>query len=144
MIWHESPIIIGVTSIICAIIIAVGEYNKPSQPNGPDRDRFRYTIKPTTTGGSPIRAFTMTTSVFLKIKLLMARIAPKGKPIKQDRTNEVKLTRIERDNISSKSESRLNISWKAVEKDSEKVCIFYQHDVPLHLSPMFQVCEVWI
>ena len=37
------------------MIIAVGVNSNPSTPSGPLRDRIRNTIRPTTTGGSPMK-----------------------------------------------------------------------------------------
>ena len=41
----------GVTITIWARIIAVGVNNNPNTLKGPERERSRYTTKPTTTGG---------------------------------------------------------------------------------------------
>jgi hypothetical protein len=37
----ESAAIIGKARMVCAIIIAEGEYNKPIKPSGPLLDRIR-------------------------------------------------------------------------------------------------------
>ena len=44
IIWAVNETIIGIIKIIWATIIAVGVYNIPNQPNGPDREINKYTI----------------------------------------------------------------------------------------------------
>ena len=49
----------------------------------------------------------------LKTKFLIARNVPNGKPIKQDKNKEIKLTFIESNKISNKSASNLTTKSKA-------------------------------
>ena len=42
--WVTKRNIIGIIKIHWAIIIAVGVYNKPKKPSGPDLDKYKYTI----------------------------------------------------------------------------------------------------
>ena len=56
---------IGKIIITCATIIAKGVYNNCKTPNGPFLANKKYTIRPTTTGGIPIRAFKIIIIVLL-------------------------------------------------------------------------------
>ena len=100
------------------MIIAVGVYNTPNQPNGPDREINKYTINPTTTGGKPIIALNIIRTVSLPQKFFIAKYVPIGKPTKQDKTNEKKLTFIESRRISKKSLSKVKNKSNACVNDS--------------------------
>ena len=102
----------GETKTTWAIIIAVGVYNRPNHPSGPDLDKYKYTIRPTRTGGSPINAFIIARRGFLVEKFLMANIVPIGIPIKQEMAKDEKETVKDRANISIRSLSKLRMSQK--------------------------------
>ena len=61
-------------------------------PSGPARDNSRYTIRPTTTGGSPMRAFNATINVCRPGKRVIAISAPSGRPITAAARTAVRLT----------------------------------------------------
>ena len=41
MVWRVSAAMIGVTSTVCAMIIAGGVNSRPHEPSGPERDSSR-------------------------------------------------------------------------------------------------------
>ena len=81
-------------------------------PRGPDREKIKYKNKPTTTGGRPIIALRKVITSFLPLKLLIARIVPKGIANMPAIASELKLTFIESRRISIRSESAeiINVS----------------------------------
>ena len=70
----------GVTRIACATTIAAGVNSRPSGPNGPERESKRYTTRPTTTAGRPMKAFSTATTTWRPGKEPVATSAPNGKP----------------------------------------------------------------
>ena len=96
---------IGVTRTVWAITIAVGVYSKPSGPSGPLAESIRYTASPTTTGGSPMNAFTVTIKVPLPGNRRTASKAPSGNPIRHAMATAKNVTCSERVTISTSEES---------------------------------------
>ena len=56
-------------------------------------------------------------------KFLIAKKVPKGKPIKQERSNEIPLTFKESNNISNKSSSKVITNSNDFAKASSKILI---------------------
>ena len=106
------------------MIIAIGVNNKPRVPSGPARESTRYTIRPTTTGGRPIKAFKRTTIVVLPGNRKTARAAPNGKPIKLAARTAAKLTCKDKTTISAKLPSKFKIREKAAANASLKFDIY--------------------
>src|ERR1041385_4540051 len=112
----------GVTIVTCARIIAVGVNNSPNTPSGPERERSRYTTKPTTTGGRPIRALRTMAAVRRPGKCKSATAAPNGKPMIAAPATPVRLIRTDSRTISSSPASSRTISLRADWKASKIVC----------------------
>ena len=74
------------------MIIAEVVYSKPSTPNGPERENKIYTINPTTTGGRPINAFSVTIIACRNWKRVTTRRAAKGKAINIEIISAVMVT----------------------------------------------------
>jgi hypothetical protein len=92
--------------------MAVGVYNRPNHPRGPDLDKYKYTINPTRTGGRPINAFIIARRGFLIEKRLMANIVPIGMPITHAIAKDEKDTIKDRASISIRSLSKFRMSQK--------------------------------
>lgn len=82
IVWRVRAAIIGRIRRACAMIIAAGVNKIPRSPSGPERDSRRYTAKPTTTGGNPMKALTSTTTAPRPENSVSARSAPSGSPSK--------------------------------------------------------------
>jgi len=80
--------IIGNTSKLWAIIIAVGVNSSLKAPKGPFLERRRYTTKPINTGGILIRVSNNLTMCFFSLKFFkavgMARVIPTAEAINVD------------------------------------------------------------
>ena len=87
-----SAAMIGAIKRVCAMIIAVGVYSRPRMPSGPDFDNIRYTQRPTTTGGNPMRALMTTMITGRPQKDLIASRAPKGMPIRAAKNPAISYT----------------------------------------------------
>ena len=109
------------------MIIAEGVYKIPSQPNGPDREINKYTINPTTTGGKPIIALNIISTISLPQKFLIAKYVPMGKPTKQDKSNDRQLTFIESKSILKKSLSKVKTKPNACVNDSNIIHNFLDY-----------------
>jgi hypothetical protein len=101
----------------------VGVYKIPNQPKGPDLEINKYTISPTTTGGSPIIVLKKINIMSLPQKFLIARKVPKGNPTKQEKNNEKQLTLSESNNISNKSAFKVDTNSNDCLKASNKIFI---------------------
>lgn len=123
MVWAVNETIMGIISIICAIIIAVGVYKIPNHPKGPDLEINKYTIRPTTTGGSPIIVLKKIKLMSFPQKFLIAKKVPKGNPIKEEKNNDRQLTLNESNNISYKSVLKVNTNSIDCLKASNKIFI---------------------
>ena len=99
--------------ITWAMIMAAGVNSSPKTPNGPERDKSRYTIKPTTTGGKPIRAFKVAITKRRWRNRRMANHVPKGRATAEAITKALKLTCKDLTVISIRSASRDHISRNA-------------------------------
>ena len=110
-----------------ATIIGSGVYNSWKTPNGPLFANKKYTIKPTTTGGMPIRAFKIIIIIPLKLKFFMAKKNPLIKPNNEEINNEVRLTLKDKKMISYKLGSRENINLKEFIIISRKLIILFYY-----------------
>jgi hypothetical protein len=106
--WLKD-VTIGNERIVCAIIMAAGVYSMAKKPSGPLLDNSRYTKRPTTTGGSPMKVLSMLMINPLSGNFLNPRSALKGRPIRVAARRAVPDTLRERRIIPSSSLSRLRI-----------------------------------
>jgi len=74
----------------------------PRPPSGPDRDRSRYSARPTMTGGSPSSALAKIIRARRPGKEYTAKAAPSSKPNKVARTVAYRLTPRERVTIRAR------------------------------------------
>jgi hypothetical protein len=100
MVWRASAAMIGSTSSAWAMIIAGGLNRRPRLPSGPERDNRRNTARPTTTGGSPMKALSTTMTAARPGNRTSARKAPSGKPTRPASTVALRLTRSDRRTIA--------------------------------------------
>src|SRR5262245_27658951 len=110
------------------MIIALGVNKTPNCPKGPDRDNSKYTTSPTTTGGRPSSAFTMTIKALRPGKRYTDRAVPSGAPIAKAQTLAVRLTSSDRNTISRNCGSNAPIKSKAVVKALAKSPTAYTHN----------------
>ena len=105
---------IGNTRNVCAMIIASGVKSRPYEPKGPARDSSRYTSKPTTTGGKPMKLFKTAITNERPGKGRRAISAANGRPINVAiKTADVLIFR-DSTTISIRSESKPVIKSTAV------------------------------
>ena len=97
-----SAVMIGVARIVCAITMAVGVKSSERKPSGPERERARYSTRPTTTGGNPKNALIKTTTSRRPRKGKIARAVPMGKLMAVAAAVAAKLTLIDSATISKK------------------------------------------
>ena len=88
--------------MVCAITIAVGVKSSAREPSGPERERARYSTRPTTTGGNPKNALIKTTTSRRPRKGKIARAVPTGKLMAVAAAVAAKLTLIDSATISKK------------------------------------------
>jgi hypothetical protein len=93
---------IGIARIVCAITMAVGVKSRAREPSGPERERAKYSTRPTTTGGNPKNALIKTTINRRPRKAIIARAVPMGKLMAVAATVAAKLTLIDSATISKK------------------------------------------
>ncbi len=93
---------IGMARMVCAITIAVGVNSSAKEPSGPERERARYSTRPTTTGGNPKNALIRTTISRRPRKEQIARAVPIGKLMAVAAAVAAKLTLIDSATISKK------------------------------------------
>src|SRR6266436_67800 len=92
----------GIANIVCAMTIAAGVKSRAREPRGPERERARYSTRPTTTGGNPKNALIKTTTDRRPRKEKTARAVPTGKLTAVATTVAPTLTLIESATISTK------------------------------------------
>ena len=95
-----------VASMVCAITMAVGVKSSAREPKGPERERARYSTRPTTTGGKPKNALINTTISRRPRKRKIASTAPIGRLTPAAMAVAARLTLIESPTISRKSPKR--------------------------------------
>lgn len=88
--------------MVCAITMAVGVKSSEREPSGPERERAKYSTRPTTTGGNPKNALIKTTINRRPRKAKIARAVPMGKLMAVAATVAAKLTLIDSATISKK------------------------------------------
>ena len=97
----------GVMMRTWAITIACNEKRSPQEPNGPRRIRRRYTTRPATTGGVPMRVRQSLTTIRFPGKRLLSkkkpRMLPSADAIKVEARDILRVTAI----ISRVSELKL-------------------------------------
>src|SRR6266852_584509 len=91
-----------IANIVCAMTIAAGVKSRAREPRGPERERARYSTRPTTTGGNPKNALIKTTTDRRPRKEKTARAVPTGKLTAVATTVAPTLTLIESATISTK------------------------------------------
>ena len=89
--------------MVWAITIAAGVNSSAREPNGPERERVRYSTRPTTTGGNPKNAFIRMTITRRPRKEKIARAVPAGKLIAVAAIVAARLMLIDSATISKKS-----------------------------------------
>src|SRR3546814_4624385 len=94
-------------------IVAAGVNVTPVPPSWPERDRVRYTARPATAGGSPIRALKATITTDRPGKRASASAAPAGRPIRHETRSAVSVTPSDRATISPRTASPLRIRVSA-------------------------------
>jgi tungstate transport system ATP-binding protein len=77
----EMLMIIGNTRIACPIIIASGEYKTCRNPNGPELENMRYSMRPRATVGTAIILLTAPFSRNRPLNFLKPSRSPRGIPI---------------------------------------------------------------
>ena len=92
-------------------------------PRGPPLDNRKYTIRPTTTGGIPIKAFKITIIELLKKKLFIAKIYPNIKAKVDEMINAETLTFNDKKIIWYKEGSKEKINFKEFKVISKKFII---------------------
>ncbi len=75
-----NPVTTGEAIMVCAIIIAFGEYIILINPSGPLRQRKIETTNPTTTGGKAIPVLIKLIQKDLERNFINAKKEPRGKP----------------------------------------------------------------
>lgn len=113
-----SETTMGKERIVCAMIMAEGVYSNPMNPRGPLLERRRYTKRPTTTGGNPMKEFRMLICAPFIGNLLRPRSAASGSPKMVAMIRAVPETFMDSNMMPSSSLSMLKIRANAFAKPS--------------------------